>query len=81
MCNFNEAEEETLKDKEPLEPVVPIVSLQSQPSQAKKAEVAPSKASTVKPSRISSKDAEVNNKTVDARFSIVLWEIVSLLSE
>jgi targeting protein for Xklp2 len=66
MCNFNEAEEETLKDKEPLEPVVPIVSLQSQPSQAKKAEVAPSKASTVKPSRISSKDAEVNNKTVDA---------------
>ncbi|CAH8251063.1 unnamed protein product [Arabidopsis lyrata] len=67
MCNFNEDEEEIpLKDNEPLEPVAAIVSSQSEPSEAKKEEVAPIKASTIKPSRNSSKDAEVNNKTADA---------------
>lgn len=70
-----------MQDNEPLEPVAAIVSSQSEPSEAKKEEVAPIKASTIKPSRNSSKDAEVNNKTADARFFIVLWEIVSLLSE
>ncbi|KAF8111729.1 hypothetical protein N665_0073s0085 [Sinapis alba] len=70
MCNFNEEEEEDkpIKDKELSEPVAATISSQTEPdivTEAKKEVVVNTEASTIKPSRSSSKDASDARNTKD----------------